>query len=362
MPWAGGHGPLEQGSPRGMEGVQGAPPRGTSSLPDMAWATGQSCQASLPPPALGKSREVAGSCRIPLPSPAPSQQAASRAKQRPSDGAAGLCLDGGCPRPGPGPRAVERCQPNQGLGRYLKAAMASMACCRTAVCRRSLGSSSSSTCRTKPGWDLAAASTQCQQTQHQAVGLAETLCPRPGTSPQRPPATPAAGVSAGRASQRHPSPLGACPRTLAPALPLPMCWPSWFAGARGPCPLPRPAGCPLTLIFSASSNLWQNAFRPCDKPLHLPALHRAQMVSRNCVLWASSWQPRDRETNVEREKVETWPAGLEHWGCSAGQTTWREQLCPASSPPAAPAAGSRAGGPVRRCRHSCHGNGHGYLF
>ena len=110
----------------------------------------------------------------------------------------------------------------------------------------------------------------------------------------------------------------------------------------GLAPFPRGAGCPLTLIFSASSNLWQNAFKPCDKPWRLAALHRVQMVSRNRILWASSWQPGDRETNGEREKVDTWPAGLEHWGCSAVQETWGQQLCPASSPPAALAAGLAA--------------------
>ena len=82
--------------------------------------------------------------------------------------------------------------------------MASMACCRTALHTWSLGSSSSSSCRAQPGWDLAAASTQCHQTQALPKG-----CP-----------------------QRVPVPGGLAT-------------------------FPRSAGCPLTLIFSASSYLWQ---------------------------------------------------------------------------------------------------------
>lgn len=75
-----GHRALEQGSLRGMEGVWGAPAGGTSSLLAMAWAKGQSWQESLPPPALGRSRDMAGSCRIPLPSPAPSQRSREQGK------------------------------------------------------------------------------------------------------------------------------------------------------------------------------------------------------------------------------------------------------------------------------------------
>jgi len=106
--------------------------------------------------------------------------------------------------PGPGLLAVERCHAKQGLGWYLKAAMASMACCRTAVCRWSLGSSCSSSCRAQPGWDLSAASTPCHQTWRWSAGLMEPPCPHPSAGPQNSlPPDPGAGFSSGRASPQH---------------------------------------------------------------------------------------------------------------------------------------------------------------
>lgn len=163
MPWPGGHRPLEQRPPSGME----------------PWCVGSIARRHLLPPWHGPGRRTVlagkspashfwkqlrrgGALQDPSAFPSISPQAASRAKSRPSEGTTGLCRDGRCPWAGPGPRTVQRCQPNQGLGTYLIWARASMACCRTAVCRWSTGSSSTSACRTQPGWDLVAAGTRRQ--------------------------------------------------------------------------------------------------------------------------------------------------------------------------------------------------------
>ena len=129
--------------------------------------------------------------------------------------------------------------------------------------------------------------------------------PPPRSRPrERPPSTPGAGVSAGRASQQQLSPLGAawCPCVLASApSPLQRCR-HGVPVPGGLAPFPKPAGCPLTLIFSASSSLGQKTSRPCDKPLCLVALHSVRMLWRKRIFWASSWQPGDRETKGERER------------------------------------------------------------
>ena len=104
--------PLGKRSLGRTEAVGGALPGGISSLPD----PGLGQRTLLMPPTRRTNRE---------------QGRAEALQTSPSDSA----RIGGAPRPGPGPLAVERCQPKQGLGRYLKAAMASMACCHTAVRR-----------------------------------------------------------------------------------------------------------------------------------------------------------------------------------------------------------------------------------
>ena len=59
---------------------------------------------------------------------------------------------------------------NNGLGRYLKAAIAFMQWYLSAVLSCSLGSSHNRTCKAQLGWHLAATSTQHQQTRHRLVG------------------------------------------------------------------------------------------------------------------------------------------------------------------------------------------------
>lgn len=93
--------------PWGQPCLEAPPPSLT-----LAWARGQ----SLMPPTLQTS---------------PEQGRAELLQIAPSDSA----QMGAAPQPGPGLLAAERWQPKQGLGNYLKAEMASMACCRTAVRR-----------------------------------------------------------------------------------------------------------------------------------------------------------------------------------------------------------------------------------
>lgn len=49
-------------------------------------------------------------------------------------------------------------------------------------------------------------------------------------------------------------------------------------------------------------------------------------------------------------------------GCGAWRETWGGAALPSQQPSSSPAAGSRTGGAIRRCRHSCQGYDLHYLF
>lgn len=84
------------------------------------------------------------------------------------------------------------------------------------------------------------------------------------------------------------------------------------------------------------------------------------MLSRNFILWPSSWQPGDRETKRERERGGHRARGTGALGVQCRVGELGEAALPSQHSSSSPAAGSRA--PVSRGRHSRLRNGRGYLF
>lgn len=182
-PTSGAEVPRRDGALVCREPCQKVPP------PSMTWPSPEDHpdRQSLPPLAFRSSPDVARACRTPLLSPA------SLHELRAGQSTAPLTV------PLDSPWMADALSQAQGHGLCRGAsqargwartiqAMASMACCRTATYSRCVAFSSTSACRAQPGWCLAAASTQCQQTQHQVTGLEETLCLQASTSPQSGPA------------------------------------------------------------------------------------------------------------------------------------------------------------------------------
>jgi len=176
-------------------------------------------------------------------------------------------------------RALGLCWPKQGLGRYLKAAIAFMQWYLSAVVSCSLGSSHNRTCKAQPGWHPAAASTQHQQTRHRLVGPALPPCPltSPGTHMLLSTSTAEVSATPG-------VPAGApwCPCTISLPPSPPALSSSQGAGTRAPCP--------LTSMCSGRLFRKLKISRLAVKRFLLALLQSRQMQFRNCIFCTRSWE------------------------------------------------------------------------
>lgn len=194
------------------------------------------------PPALDNSQDMASSCRIPLPSPAPSQQAASGAEQRPSDGTTGLCPDGGCPGQAQGHGPWRGASHTMGLDstsrRRWQAWLAAAPLCAGGPWAPLPAAPAE---HNRDGtWQPPASSASRPSTRRQ--GWRRPSAPASAPAPRVPQATPSAGVSAGKASQQHPSPM--VQLNVLTRLPLPSCCPHSVLLPGDLAPSPDPPGVP----------------------------------------------------------------------------------------------------------------------